>query len=924
MEAAFPRDTDAELDRLLSGLNEPQRAAVLHGEGPLLILAGAGSGKTRVLTHRIAYLLATGQARPDEILAITFTNKAAQEMRERVELLVGARTRAMWLMTFHAACARMLRADAHRLGYTRQFTIYDQADARRLVKRCIEELDVDPKRFTPGAVHHEISDAKNKLRDAEAYGEIVGSYFEQTVVDVYRLYESELHRMNAMDFDDLLVRAVNVMELFPEVRERYASAFRHVLVDEYQDTNAAQYRWLQLIAGEHRNIAVVGDDDQCLVEGTEITMADGSVTAIEHVRPGDEVLSRYGSGDMRPARVLRTHRSDRATGVRISMQSGRELVSTPEHTHFAGFRDGELQFTYRRGTQLDTQRSGAAVALVERPAGTAVPLPALPAAAVRPGMAMVTAEESYDAVESVEWIELDRPVYDLDVEGTHNFVANGLVTHNSIYGFRGADVRNILDFEDDFPDANVVKLEQNYRSTQTILDAANAVIANNRGRMGKALWTDVGAGDPIHVRELEDEHAEARYVAGEIERLVDEGTSRNEVAVFYRTNAQSRVLEDTLVRAQIGYQVIGGTKFYERAEIKDAIAYLTVLVNPQDVVAFGRVVNSPRRGIGATSMSRVIGWANTAGITVWDAAAEPESVPGLGTAAVKAFHRFMGTMRVLRERVATGAPIAVLLNELLRETGYLDALEAERTIEAQGRVENLEELVNVAAEYDSAAEAGTDAEGEAPSLAGFLQQIALVADADARRDDEGLVTLMTLHNAKGLEYPIVFMLGCEEGVFPHARALDEGGLEEERRLAYVGITRAQRDLYVTYARTRAVFGARHYGAASRFVQEIPPALTDRPAGPSAGGVRERALSWSAGGGIGGVGGSGSGGSGIAWESGRGEQAAVAFRLGEDVAHPAFGEGVVTGVEAGGIVVIRFSRDGSERKLVADLAPITRR
>ena len=588
MESAVPRDTDAELDRLLSGLNEPQRAAVLHGEGPLLILAGAGSGKTRVLTHRIAYLLATGQARPHEILAITFTNKAAQEMRERVELLVGARTRAMWLMTFHAACARMLRADAHRLGYTRQFTIYDQADARRLVKRCIDELDVDPKRFTPGAIHHEISDAKNKLRDADTYGQMVGSYFEQTVVDVYRLYESELHRMNAMDFDDLLVRAVNVMELFPEVSERYASAFRHVLVDEYQDTNHAQYRWLQLIGGAHRNICVVGDDDQCLVEGTQVTMGDGSARPIEAVRPGDEVLSCYGSGDMRPARVLRTHRSERAAGIRIVLHSGRELVSTPEHTHFADHRQDEVQvFPGIRG-KVDAHRGGGGVALAERPASAEIPLPALLASAVRPGMAMFTATSGYDLVESVERIELDRPVYDLDVESTHNFVANGVITHNSVYGFRGADVRNILDFQDTFEDAYVVKLEQNYRSTQTILDAANAVIANNRGRMGKALWTDLGVGDPIKVRELEDEHAEARFVAGEIERLVDEGTSRNEVAVFYRTNAQSRVLEDTLVRAQIGYQVIGGTKFYERAEIKDAIAYLTVLVNPQDVVSFGR------------------------------------------------------------------------------------------------------------------------------------------------------------------------------------------------------------------------------------------------------------------------------------------------------------------------------------------------
>ncbi|HEY4278241.1 MAG TPA: UvrD-helicase domain-containing protein, partial [Conexibacter sp.] len=710
--------------------------------------AGAGSGKTAVLTRRMAYLVHTQAARAGEILAITFTNKAAQEMRERVELLVGRRTRSMWVMTFHAACARILRADAHRLGYTRQFTIYDQADARRLVKRSIDELDIDPKRFTPGAIHHEISDAKNKLRDAEAYAQMVGSFFEQTVADVYKLYESELHRMNAMDFDDLLVRTVNVLELFPEVRRRYADSFRHVLVDEYQDTNHVQYRLLQLI--DHHNLAVVGDDSQ------------------------------------------------------------------------------------------------------------------------------------------------------------------------SIYGFRGADIRNILDFEDDYPDAHVIKLEQNYRSTQTILDAANAVIRNNRGQREKELWTDLGIGDPVKVRELEDEHAEARYVAGEIERIVDEGVSRNEIAVFYRTNAQSRVLEDTLVRAQIGYQVIGGTKFYERAEIKDAIAYLTLLVNPQDVVSFTRVANSPRRGIGQTSLSRVISWANTAGITIWDAALDPDSVPGLGTAARKAFHRFMGAMRVLRERAEGSPPVARLLKEVLDESGYLEALEAERTIEAQGRTENLEELVNVAAEYD----ANVEATDEPPSLAGFLQAIALVADADGRRDDEGLVTLMTLHNAKGLEYPIVFLLGCEEGVFPHQRSIEEGNLEEERRLAYVGITRAMRDLYLTYARTRAVFGSRTFGARSRFIDEIPIGLTDRndnlPNGP--GGVRARATTWgsltSTPLGSGPIPGGG-------WDAGGGSDSA-SFRMGDDVFHAAFGEGVVTGVETGGIVVIRFAKDGSERKLVADLAPIEKR
>jgi superfamily I DNA/RNA helicase len=994
----------ADLESLLAGLNDPQREAVTYGDGPLLILAGAGSGKTRVLTHRIAYLIAVGAAQPNEILAITFTNKAAGEMRDRAGLLVGGRVRAMWVMTFHAACARMLRAEAPRLGYTRQFSIYDSADSRRLVKRCLDEHGIDPKRFTPASVQAQISDAKNKLRDADAYAQMVGSFFEQTVADVYRSYERELHRMNAMDFDDLLVRAVNVLELFPEVRERYANGFRHVLVDEYQDTNHVQYRWLQLLAGEHRNLMVVGDDAQCLIEGTLVTMADGSERPIEQVRAGDSVRSGYGSGDFRPSTVLAVHRSERSDGVAITMRSGRRVVSTPEHVHFAGYLVGrrpQLHMTYRRiladeglffdrphfqtGTYTATEvhRRRLAISLcgdrrgrspmhrialfgydeegrralesrglgvrparrgsdgwrfetsckdmgtLHRVAGeiaetlgdvTIRPsarlgsnreelagnsLPFMPASAVRPGMVMFDEHGDYTVVETVERVRLDRPVYDLDVEHTHNFIANGIVTHNSIYGFRGADITNILNFEDAFPDAHVVKLEQNYRSTQTILDAANAVIRNNRGQKPKSLWTDLGQGDPIKVRELDDEHAEARYVTGEIQRLVDEGTSRAEIAVFYRTNAQSRVLEDTLVRAEIGYQVIGGTKFYDRAEIKDAIAYLTVLVNPQDVGSFTRIVNSPRRGIGSTSISRLLAHANTTGETVWELAVAPEEVPGLGAAAIKAIRRFMGTMEVLRERFEARAPVSELLNETLRESGYLEALEAERTIEAQGRIENLEELVNVAVEYDAAA-------GQPGSLEEFLQQIALIADADTRTDDEGLVTLMTLHNAKGLEYPIVFMIGCEEGVFPHSRALDEGGLEEERRLCYVGITRAERDLYLTSARTRTVFGARSFGAASRFVSEIPAELTDREsqAPRGFGAIRARATSW-----------------------GARTDAPVhvpdapppaAFRLGDDVVHASFGEGVVTGVEPGGIVVIRFSTDRSERKLVADLAPISKR
>ncbi len=717
-------------DALLEGLNEPQRQAVLHGEGPLLILAGAGSGKTRVLTHRIAHLVGTGQAGAGEILAITFTNKAAQEMRERVEVLVGRRARAMWVMTFHSACARMLRADAERLGYTRGFTIYDEQDSLRLVKNCIEELDIDPKRFPARGLRRQISDAKNALLDAEAYRLKVGSFFEQTAADVYELYEPRLHAANAMDFDDLLFRCVNLLELYEDVRDRYRRNFRHVLVDEYQDTNRAQYRWLQLLAEEHRNLAVVGDDDQ------------------------------------------------------------------------------------------------------------------------------------------------------------------------SIYRFRGADIRNILDFEDHFPDATVIKLEQNYRSTQTILNASNAVIANNRSRKDKTLWSELGEGDPVHVRELEDEHAEARFAVSQIEKLVEEGGSRDDIAVFYRANAQSRVLEDTLVRYGVPYQVIGGTRFYERAEIKDAMAYLTLLVNPSDTVAFGRVVNSPRRGIGQTTQARLIGHANTIGSPVWEVAAEPDKVPGLGAAAVKAVHRFMSVMERLLERVEAGASVGDLMSETLEETGYTEALQAERTVESQVRLENLEELVGVAREYDATA--------EEPSVEEFLQQIALFSEQDNLRDEQGLVTLMTLHNAKGLEFATVFIIGMEDGVFPHARSIESGDLEEERRLAYVGITRAKRELYLTYARTRALFGNRDWNLRSRFIDEIPIDLTDREEQGPVG--REAASTW---------------GATTAAPPEPAGPGAI-FAVGDDVIHAQFAEGVVIGVEPGGLVVVRFADDGSERKLMADYAPLKKR
>jgi DNA helicase-2/ATP-dependent DNA helicase PcrA len=722
-------------DPLLEGLNEPQRQAVLHETGPLLVLAGAGSGKTRVLTHRIANLIRTGKARPGEILAITFTNKAAQEMRERVEVLVGPRTRAMWVMTFHSANARILRADADKLGYTRNFTIYDEQDALRLVKRCADELDIDVKRYAPRGLRRQISDAKNQLMDAAAYREQVSSFFEQTAADVYELYERQIHRMNAMDFDDLLLRSVNLFELYPEVRQRYANQFGQILVDEYQDTNRTQYRWLELLAGEHRNLMVVGDEDQ------------------------------------------------------------------------------------------------------------------------------------------------------------------------SVYGFRSADIRNILDFQKDFPDAEVIRLEQNYRSTQSILSVANAVISHNKQRLGKNLWTDAGTGDLPVIRELEDEHSEARYVAGEIERLADEGTSRDEIAVFYRTNAQSRVLEDTLVRYGVGYQVIGGTKFYDRAEIKDAMAYLIWLTNPSDAVAFGRVVNSPKRGIGDTTQARILSHANTVGEQVWEIALRPDIVPGLGAAAIKAVGRFMSTMERLQERVDS-AGVAELLEETLQETGYMDALRAERTIEAEGRIENLEELISVAREYEASA--------EEPSLEEFLQQIALFSEQDNLKSEEGIVTLMTIHNAKGLEFPVVFLLGMEDGVFPHSRSIEAGDVEEERRLAYVGITRAKQKLYLTHARTRSLYGGTEWNLPSRFLDEIPAELVERQEAPQQRFGRPGATA------------------SRTWETPsdpptRREPAPGAtFRIGEDVVHARFGDGVVTGVEAGGVVMVRFAADGSEKKLMADYAPLKKK
>jgi ATP-dependent DNA helicase UvrD/PcrA len=719
-----PPQTAAELH--LADLNDAQREAVTTTEGPLLVVAGAGSGKTRVLTNRVAYLLSK-DVHPNEILAITFTNKAAAEMRSRIEAAVGTRARAIWIMTFHAACGRILRREAERLGYRSNFTIYDQSDQIRLVRSCLEELDRDPKRFTPRGIHSQISNAKNQLISADEYAARVSSFHDQTVADVYGLYQRKLFSLNAVDFDDMLMLTVEVLRRFPEARERWAKAFRYILVDEYQDTNHAQYVLLQLLASIHTNLMVVGDPDQ------------------------------------------------------------------------------------------------------------------------------------------------------------------------SVYGFRGADIRNILEFERDFTGTRVIPLEQNYRSTNAILHAANTVIEHNRERKQKSLWSELGEGEPVRVVEVEDEHAEARFVAAEVAALLEFGTSLGEIAVVYRTNAQSRVLEDVLVRQGVAYQVIGGLRFYERAEIKDAIAYLQAIDNPYDALSLGRIANRPRRGVGDTSVARLNALAAGEGISVWEAVGRAEEA-GLATASLKAVQSWRSLLQSLMAE-AQDLSIAALLERVIERTGYREfLLSTLPKWEAEGKIENLEELVGVAREYE---ESATE-----PSLSTFLQEISLYSDQDALRDDReaGQVTLMTLHNAKGLEYRAVFMLGLEEGIFPHSRSLEENSLEEERRLCYVGMTRAKERLTMLHASRRSLYGRSEANLPSRFLDELPEDGVERE--------RLRPASWS-------------GYGAPAYARAVAPRAEVpSLSTGDNVRHGTLGVGIVTKIEPDGVVTVRFE-GGSEKRLMLEYAPLER-
>jgi DNA helicase-2/ATP-dependent DNA helicase PcrA len=653
-------------DALLDGLNPQQRAAVLHEGSPLLIVAGAGSGKTRVLTHRIAYLVAEREVAPSEILAITFTNKAAGEMAARAQMLTGAQSRGMWLLTFHSACVRILRREAARFGYPSSFTIYDAADSERLMALVCRELELDPKYHPPRAMINRVSTLKNELLDYETAVARATGYREKALAEAYAEYQRRLVAAGAMDFDDLIMVTVNLLQAFPDMAAYYRRKFRHVLVDEYQDTNHAQYILVRELVG------------------SEATQLSQDV----FLPPGE--LCVVGDADQ------------------------------------------------------------------------------------------------------------------------------------SIYAFRGATIRNITEFERDFPGARVILLEQNYRSTQNILAAANAVVSRNTGRMPKNLWSDAGDGPPIVGYVADSEHDEAAFVTEEVDRLTDAGDATpGEVAVFYRTNAQSRVFEEVFIRAGLPYRVVGGVRFYERREVRDLLAYLRLIANPADEISLRRIINVPRRGIGDRALEYVASLAARDRIGFAQALARPAEVPGLPTRSAHSIETFNEMIAEFRAAAEAGAPVGDIAEAVLDRTGYVTELEASTDLQDAGRIENVNELVSVAREFDKNIGAG---------LAVFLEQVSLVADADQIPEGEdrgGMVTLMTLHTAKGLEFPVVFLTGMEENVFPHERAInDDRELEEERRLAYVGITRARERLYLTRAVARAWWGRPAYHKQSRFLAEIPAELID--------------------------------------------------------------------------------------------------
>jgi DNA helicase-2/ATP-dependent DNA helicase PcrA len=1103
---------------ILDDLNPVQRAAASYMGGPLLILAGAGSGKTRALTYRVAYLIGQGVA-PHQILAVTFTNKAANEMRSRIEQLVGPRAKGCWIGTFHATCARMLRQDGERVGLHHDFVVFDDSDQITLLREAMAELNVDTETFKPRQMLTHIGRAKEELLSPEAYARRAESYDEKMAARIYPVYQRKLSENRAVDFDDLIFHTVRLLRDDKETREHYRARFEHILVDEYQDINAGQYELVKLLATRKHHLCVVGDDDQCLPAGTQVRTAAGAVP-LETIEAGDCVLGGAGWGEVAEACVeAAAARPYEGKLVRIRTDSGDELAATPNHLLFArmepcaelhyvylmrrqglGYRigktrgvrsrkaneelvsglavraDGEVAdeiyvlktcrtdaeagyfeqyFAFQYGIptmvfhvrgrkmafsqesvdrlyrSIDTEtrahrlledlflcaeyphhrpsaiirgessrgivyltlfgdprphqrrpwhehriqlissdqalrpkidavqrtRSGQrqtwrvetnredhdeALAFARRLVQTdnlelvararLTPAPAylmMPASHVQVGMKVPVYRDDAvceATVTDVDWEEYSGSVYDLSVADLRNYVADGLVVHNSVYGWRGADVRFILAFEDDYPNAKVLKLEQNYRSTQTILDAAHHVVSKNRGRREKRLWTENPAGEGISAYFADDEVDEARYIADAIEREAgDQGRPFSDYAILYRTNAQSRVFEDVFRRRRIPYRIVGSLRFYDRKEVKDLIAYLRLLQNDADSLSLKRVLNAPPRGIGQKTLERLEAWAQGHQETLFAALRAAARVEGIGTrqrTSIGEFVQALDALRELREKL----PVAGLVREVIGQTGYLKALEEERTLEAQARRDNVQEMVNVAQEFDQQV-GGT--------LRDFLEQMALMSDVDSLREEANAVTLMTLHAAKGLEFPCVFIAGMEEDVFPHARSrYNDSQLEEERRLCYVGLTRARRRLVLTHARRRMVFGQTLYQSPSRFLNDIPEELFREDAAVARTGVRPPDP-WDSEGTVIGRGARRSPSPAPAGRSASSlgsvdlnglidqfkSRPKGAFQPGDRVRHPTFGDGIVTRSNGTGDdeqVTVIFAGQG-EKKLIAGYA-----
>ena len=998
---------DEANDPLLDRLNPSQKEAVLHSDGPLLIFAGAGSGKTRVLTHRIAYLISRKRVWPRSILAVTFTNKAASEMRERLSALLGtAAGKEMWVGTFHATCARLLRERGQSIGLDRNFVVYDDGDQITLMKECLHQLNLDDRQYAPRAVLSLISKAKEKLVLPDQFSKHFSGLFENVVGKLYALYQDKLKLNRALDFDDLIMLAVRMLQEREDVCDYYQNKFRYVLVDEYQDVNHAQYMLTKILSDRNRNLCVVGDDDQCLPPGTPVSVPVGHVP-IEQIGEGVSVCGTAGRSVLETGTVSHVHRrtykgdlitlhaknkpaflratpghqvffrlnpkwtgfyvclcDDKKTGPRLAIIESKGdglpfpktaravwvldtaatcdeaeqkcaafasadwkpiLAAPPHFAESSYLRNNYVMFVtspdkdyplhrYRIScvtaenalmapdylskqtvsddggrlvcnhvmNQFSTlwqsleplqipeekgimphkgyphvwvgptvseqyaakqkQVIGHFAAMDYAEAKQAAHLiceafckkvvwqwfdvgaktyAVAPLDQVRPGMLVLT--QTGDKLQETEVTDVSReaydgPVYDLEVARLHNYVAGGMLVHNSIYGWRGADVEIILRFERDYPEAKIIKLEQNYRSTQNILDAAYHVVRNNRGRKDKRLWTENIAGEEIALFEAMNEQEEGVFLATTIgEEMEKEGRKYSDFAVLYRTNAQSRVLEEVFINYKIPYKIVGGVRFYERREIKDIMAYVRLVHNPFDSVALRRVINVPARGIGTTTWQKIEERAQIKNLSLWDVVtSEMDTIDGVKPTAKKAVQAFVALVASVKGR-QDKLSVTQTVQEIIENTGYLRQLEAEKTIEAQSRVENIKELLSVTQQFEQTT--------EDPTLSAFLEQTALIADIDSFEETADTVVMMTLHSAKGLEFPVVFLTGLEEGVFPHSRSMQsDREMEEERRLAYVGITRAKNELFLTYATRRTIYGNTQVSQVSRFVREVPQEL----------------------------------------------------------------------------------------------------